>query len=107
MKTGGRFAKGRIIMTKHIESTIEFNDFMDSIIDLLRFPGMMSVDAHGFVQTKEGEPIFVYGSPNSAIKLWNGDQEVFLERKVKFKSFDNSIEHYGIQLNSIELSQLS
>ena len=99
MKSGGRFANGRIIMTKHIESDIEFNEFMDSIIDLLRFPGMMSVDAHGFVETKTGEPIFVYGSPNSAIKLWNDKQDVFLERIVTFESFENTI-----NLDSMELS---
>lgn len=76
---GGRFGHGRIIMTKHVEAD-EFNDFMDELVSWLRFPGMFSIDAHGFVQTKLGEPVFIFGSENSSIKLWNDKQSVFLQR---------------------------
>ena len=80
--SGGRFGQGRMIMTKNISDTRELNEFFDNLIDRLRTPGKISIDAHGFVQTKEGEPVFLFGSENSAIKLWNGEQSVFLERKV-------------------------
>ena len=66
---GGRFGKGRIIMTKTVDEN--FNDFFEKLIESLRFPGILSVDAHGFVETREGEPIFLFGSINSSIKLWN------------------------------------
>ena len=75
---GGRFNKGRIIMTKTVDD--EFDRFFEQLIDTLRFPGMLSIDAHGFAQTKEGAPVFLFGSVNSSIKLWNGEQSVFIQR---------------------------
>ena len=78
----GRFGQGRIIMTKHVESTIEFQDFLETLVDELRFPGIFSIDAHGFVETKSGEPVFIFGSVNSSIELWNKRQDVLLERIV-------------------------
>ena len=67
-------------MTKHIEPEL-FNKFLDDLINWLRFPGKLTVDAHGFVQTGDGDCVFVFGSENSSIQLWNGDQAVFLKRK--------------------------
>ena len=67
-------------MTKHIEPEL-FNNFLDDLIDWLRFPGKLTVDAHGFVQKKDGECVFVFGSENSSIELWNGDQSVVMKRK--------------------------
>ena len=75
---GGRFGKGRIIMTKTVDEN--FNDFFEKLIESLRFPGILSVDAHGFVETREGEPIFLFGSINSSIKLWNEEQTVLIQR---------------------------
>ena len=80
MVPGGRFGKGRIIMTKHVDTIFDFNEFFVELVDGLRFPGMFSVDAHGFVETEKGEPVFVFGSLNSSILLWNDEQTVFLER---------------------------
>ena len=77
--TGGRYDQGRIIMTKHINQ-IEISDFLTELLDGLRFPGSFSVDAHGFVETKLGEPVFVFGSTNSSILLWNDKQSVLLKR---------------------------
>ena len=77
---GGRFGKGRLVMTKHVDAE-NFNEFLKELIHWLRFPGMLSIDAHGFVQTKEGEPVFIFGSENSSIELWNGQQSIFMQRK--------------------------
>lgn len=77
---GGRFGLGRIVMIKHVDAE-NFNEFLQELIRWLRFPGMLSIDAHGFVQTKEGEPVFIFGSQNSSIELWNGQQLVFMQRK--------------------------
>lgn len=79
-------------MTKHVDSTFDFNEFMRSLVDELRFPGMISIDAHGFVEAKDGSPVFVFGSCNSTIKLWNGEQSVFLERKVTNQDFFDIID---------------
>ena len=77
---GGKFGHGRIIMTKILYERI-FEDFFNDLLEALRFPGSLSVDAHGFVQTSSGEPVFIFGSLNSAIRLWNEKQSVFLKRK--------------------------
>ena len=83
MLPGGRFGKGRIIMTKHVDSS--FHEFFNDLVEMLRFPGMFSVDAHGFVETEQGEPVFVFGSVNSSMLLWNDKQTVFIERfKIKY-----------------------
>ena len=78
-QAGGKFGKGRIVMTKHVDS-IDINEFFHNLIHAINFPGLLSIDAHGFVQTPEGEPIFLFGSPNSSIVLWDGEQEEFLQR---------------------------
>ena len=78
-QAGGKFGKGRIVMTKHVDS-IDINEFFQDLIHAINFPGLFSIDAHGFVQTSEGEPIFLFGSPNSSIVLWNGEQDAFLQR---------------------------
>ena len=67
-------------MTKIITDEFEISEFMSDLIDTIRFPGALSCDAHGFCQTKEGEPIFIFGSPNSSILLWNEAQTVVLRR---------------------------
>ena len=56
---GGRFGKGRIIMTKNIDEQ-EFDSFMEELIGRIRFPGTLSIDGHGFIQTKTGEPIYIF-----------------------------------------------
>ena len=66
-------------MTKHIND-MEISDFMTNLLDALRFPGSLSVDAHGFAETKLGEPVFVFGSANSSIQLWNEKQSVLFKR---------------------------
>ena len=76
---GGRFGKGRIVMTKHVDST-DFNDFFYELITSIKFPGVFSIDAHGFVETSQGEPVFIFGSKNSSIPLWNEEQSVYLQR---------------------------
>ena len=78
-QAGGQFGKGRIVMTKHVDS-IDINEFFHNLIHAINFPGLLSIDAHGFVQTPEGEPIFLFGSPNSSIYLWDGEQDAFLQR---------------------------
>ena len=83
---GGKFGHGRIIMTKIVYERI-FESFFVDLLEALRFPGILSVDAHGFVQTSTGEPVFIFGSLNSAIRLWNEKQSVFLERKWGKKIF--------------------
>ena len=70
---------GKILMTKTLRAD-EFEKFMERLIKWLRFPGILSIDAHGFVETKLGEPVFIFGSENSAIELWNGKQDVLLQR---------------------------
>ena len=77
---GGRFGMGRIVMTKTIYPDT-FNYFFDELIDWLRFPGKLSVDAHGFIEAKNGDAVFVFGSENSSIELWNKKQSVVLKRK--------------------------
>ena len=90
------------MMTKHIElmgKNDDANDgkneedgennlqhFLSELIGQLRWPGMFSIDAYGFMEAKNGEPVFIYGSPNSTIRLWNGEQCVFLERTVRKKN---------------------
>ena len=82
ISSGGRFGNGRIVMTKHVYEE-SFEQFFDDLLQWLRFPGLFSVDAHGFVQTKTGEPVFIFASPNSTIMLWNKRQSVLLDRTVK------------------------
>ena len=80
--TGGRFGNGRIIMTKNVHEE-SFKNFLTQLVDWLgRFPGKLSLDAHGFVETSKGEPIFIFGSVNSSILLWNEKQSVLLDRNV-------------------------
>ena len=91
------------MMTKHIEligkkdedendeksdkdGENDIREFLQELINKLRFPGLLSIDGHGFMEDKTGEPVFIYGSPNSTIRLWNGEQNVFLERKVRKKN---------------------
>ena len=76
---GGRFGNGRIVMTKTVDA-VDFNEFFYDLITAISFPGLLSVDAHGFVQSKDGEPVFIFGSKNSSILLWDDDQSVYLER---------------------------
>ena len=64
----------------------DIREFLRELIDKLRFPGLLSIDGHGFMEDKTGEPVFIYGSPNSTIRLWNCEQSVFLERKVRKKN---------------------
>ena len=59
--------------------------FLSELIEQLRFSGLLSIDGYGFMEAKNGEPVFIYGSPNSTIRLWNGEQSVFLERTVRKK----------------------
>ena len=80
----GRFGLGRIMMTKHIENSIELDEFLTELINQLRFPGLLSIDGHGFMENKQNEVVFIFGSTNSSIRLWNTEQSVFLERKVTF-----------------------
>ena len=75
---GGKFGNGRIVMTKTLNDNIDIGIFMTELLDAIRFPGELSLDAHGFCQTKKGEPIFIFGSLNSGIKLWNEKQSVLL-----------------------------
>ena len=75
---GGKFGNGRIVMTKTLNDNIDIGIFMTELLDAIRFPGELSLDAHGFCQTKKGEPIFIFGSLNSGIKLWNDKQSVLL-----------------------------
>ena len=79
--SGGRFGNGRIIMTKHLYNE-NFDEFFSDLLHWLRFPGLLRVDAHGFVQNSLEEPVFVFGSSNSSIRLWNEKQSVLLERNV-------------------------
>ena len=51
---------GKILMTKTLRPE-EFEKFMTRLIKWLRFPGILSIDAHGFVETKLGEPVFIFG----------------------------------------------
>ena len=76
---GGRFGNGRIVMTKTVDA-VDFNEFFYDLITAISFPGLLSVDAHGFVESKDGEPVFIFGSKNSSILLWDDDQSVYLER---------------------------
>ena len=78
--TGGRYGNGRIVMTKNLESDTSVADFLIDLLGAIRFPGEVRLDAHGFVQSKEGEPVFVFGSPNSGIQFWNEKQSVLLRR---------------------------
>ena len=58
--TGGRYGNGRIIMTKQVYED-SFESFLTQLVDWLgRFPGKLSLDAHGFVETSNGEPIFIF-----------------------------------------------
>ena len=76
---GGRFGNGRIVMTKTVDA-VDFNEFFYDLFTAISFPGLLSIDAHGFVESKDGEPVFLFGSKNSSILLWDDDQEVYLER---------------------------
>ena len=64
-------------MTKTLQD-INFEEFTTTLIDELRFPGSLSIDAHGFCQAKDGEAVFIFASPNSSIDLWNEQQHVLL-----------------------------
>lgn len=72
----GLFGNGRIVFTKLITDDLDVSDFLTELISKLRFPGKISFDAHGFLETSKGQPIFTFGSPNSAIILPN-DKQVF------------------------------
>ena len=75
---GGRFGKGQIVMTKTIDP--DFQNFFSDFFYGLRIPGIFSIDAHGFVQNSDGEPVFIFGSKNSSIELWDGSQAIYLDR---------------------------
>ena len=78
--SGGKYGYGRIVMTKNLEAGTNVADFLIDLLGAIRFPGELRLDAHGFVQTKEGEPVFVFGSPNSGIQFWNDKQSILLRR---------------------------
>ena len=54
------------------------SEFIIDLIKKLRFPGKIAFDAHGFVQTQKGEPVFIYGSLNSSIDI-SGKQSIMLQ----------------------------
>lgn len=73
------FGNGRIVFTKLITDDLDVSAFLTELILKLRFPGKISFDAHGFLETSKGQPVFTFGSANSAIILPN-DKQVFTLR---------------------------
>ena len=67
-------------MTKIVHEDMDVADFLTEVLDAVRFPGALSIDAHGFVQSKDDQPVFIFGSPNSSIMLWNDKQHVVLQK---------------------------
>ena len=59
---------------------MNFKEFMAELIYAIRFPALISVDANGFVQDKEDQPVFIFASPNSAILMPNKEQSLLLQR---------------------------
>ena len=65
------FNNGIIEMTKNI-SHEESPAFVHSVLETIRFPCVVSVDAHGFIGEKSGKKLaFQFASLNSSLTLHN------------------------------------
>ena len=58
---------------------MEISEFIRSVVMLLSFPGILSIDLQGFVSDPFGDMVFQYASQNSALRLHNGMNSIWLD----------------------------
>lgn len=71
--------KGQIQFTKIINDKTSLPDFFADLIELLSFPGFLSIDFHGLLKSPENDLIYKFASQNSGIILDNDRQFILLE----------------------------
>ena len=67
----GFFGNGMIEVTKNI-SHEESPAFISKILEMVRFPCIVRIDAHGFIMQKDNTIGFQFASPSSSMLLSNG-----------------------------------
>ena len=74
----GFYGNGLIELTKNVNHE-ETPAFVKKLVELVRFPCILRVDAHGFVREKADEITgFQFASQNSAIQLSNEKNHVLM-----------------------------
>ena len=75
---GGSHGFGRLVITKVIENETIFSQFLSNLIEKIRFPCSVTIDANGFMENLKGDIIFCFSSPNTGVTLVDNKQTVVL-----------------------------
>lgn len=94
---GGAHGYGRIIITKVVQEGTTFQTVLLDLIEKIRFPCSITIDANGFMENHKGDIIFCFASPNTGLVLDTGKQTKVIHDQVSGK---NLLDYLGKMTNA-------
>ena len=91
-KTGVYSDCGQLKFQKIVTHSNMIGDFLGNLIDLLNFPGYLSIDFSGTMRNDKGL-IYNWGSQNSGILIHNDQNVILLEDPETQKELSNKFRH--------------
>ena len=84
---------GRFIITKVVTDETSFKAFLSELVEKIRFPCSITIDANGFMENQKGDIIFCFASPNTGLRLDNEKQTKIIHDRESGKSLLDYLEN--------------